>query len=173
MRMKVNVELVPGRFIEVPIELDAALVKQVMLEFGFEDNESYYSIDFDGDIKEVSDCDLHALVPSFYSGTLFNSFEDAQFAQTAMRIRREIYMAAKYDNNICVNEPDVGQYTIGFNYETKELEVGVTGRWASFGEFGFNSEAAAWETVEKYRDDLTWYFEEYIPVMRKKGEYAF
>lgn len=58
------------------------------------------------------------------------------------------------------DSPQVGGYTITYNFREKCLEIGMTGSWMVLGEIVFPTEESAQKAINDYTEELIWYFTE-------------
>ena len=54
-----------------------------------------------------------------------------------------------------------GGYTIMYNYQDRQIEIGLSGGYLSFGDILFESEDNARDAINEFADELTWYFTEF------------
>lgn len=85
------------------------------------------------------------------------SKELAESVARAVRIRQNLFLFAREGDKNPYEAPIAG-YTLTFNHDTKEFEVGATGVWTAVGDVVFETEERAWEAAEKMKKDLAWYF---------------
>ena len=52
-------------------------------------------------------------------------------------------------------------YTIMYNYQDRQIEIGLSGGYLSFGDILFESEDNARDAINEFADELTWYFTEF------------
>lgn len=87
----------------------------------------------------------------------FLSKELAENVARAVKIRQSLFLFAREGDENPYETPIAG-YTLTFNHDTKEFEVGATGVWTAVGDVVFETEERAWEAAEKMKKELTWYF---------------
>ena len=131
----------------------------------FEDeNGTVASAIYDEKNREKID-DLYDNVKCFSHPAIATHAIRVQVLLRKLRRFAAIHRTAKYDTK-------VGGYTIMYNYIDGCLEIGATGAYLALGDIIFETEELAWEAINTFGSELTWYFthttERLWPVVNNK-----
>ena len=95
----------------------------------------------------------------YESDNFFSTAEAAKNAIRADNVLRRIRHYAINHRKSDTNMAD-GGYTITYNYRANSLEIGHTGEYLALGDMVFDTEETARAAINKYADELIWYFTE-------------
>lgn len=83
----------------------------------------------------------------------------AEAVAKAVTIKQDLMEYARSLDKDYSNPPKEG-YTISYNSNSGELELGATGYWYSLGEVVFETEEGALSAMKKFKKELIWLFTE-------------
>ena len=169
--MKSRIELViNGETVYIPIEITdeqvLQLTKAIKVEnppTGWElpevgENCSYLTVFGDVATFEKTQNQIEYVEDLYNAANCFSSQliceNMARFAALYRNLKR-LSVLSRTKGLDMVNS---GGYSITFDYSKNCFECGLTGSWKGFGEILFDTEEAAQEAINLYRDELLWYF---------------
>lgn len=153
---------------EFPIEInDPKLIKEITPKekTGYERvvaNESYYYMDSLGGVvgmlEELINIDnLRHEVANYYSN--MDIAQSNTRADTLMRKLRRFAVEHREKNLEWVSR--ISKFYIYYDHNNNRLDVNANDVWQTFGSIYFDSKATAKLAIEKFKDELIWYFTEY------------
>lgn len=177
--MKANLQIIlHGREYDLPIELDADQINRLISSATVEDEctgwekpergEQGFYEDALGRIQTVEvDEDSQAQIDLLYQhANLYSSKTIAKNIARGDRLIRELRRFAVENRVHSIDREGKGGYTIMYNYQDKCLECGLTGNGLALGDVLFETEELAREAINKYAEELIWYFTEKINSLR-------
>ena len=169
MEAKLTVKI-NGRDIIVPVNLTQEDLRKILLgedETGLTGWEApqigqmgYYEDEFNQVIGfGVTEDTLDFANDLYENDNFFTTEETAKNTIRADNVLRRIRHYAINHRTTDATMAD-GGYTITYNYQNNCLEIGATGNWLAIGDVVFQSEEMARRAMNKYAEELTWYFTE-------------
>lgn len=129
------------------------------------DSSEYYTITPGGAILKPA---AEAQNIYYHAGNLFSDICVAENVRRARNLVNCLHQFAALHNSLAApNDSQEKLYYIYYSYPDESLNVGI-GEYDDYfviGEPLFKSEEVAQEAINKYADELVWYFTEYNPVM--------
>lgn len=113
-----------------------------------------------------------------YGNTAFetaNYYTDEKLAKDNIRADRLLrrlrrFSAVNRENKIDWEDSNQTKFSIAFDYDDEELWATGRRTIGYFGEIYFDTEELARKAIEKFRDDLMWYFTEYKDITEESAE---
>ena len=160
-----------GKEIIVPVNVSEELVEKIFAEavpkaniLGMEKpvvgQVGYYEDSFNQVSSFAVTEESLELAKSLYDAD--NYFTDSDIANIIVRsdnILRRLRHYALTHRKSCLDMNE-GGYTITYNYQDCCLECGMTANWLALGDIVFDTEEIARSAMNKYAEDLIWYFTE-------------
>ena len=170
--MKSKLQLmINGKPVLIPIELTDEQLRQLTAAVNLDDvmtgwerpqigNMGYYEDKFNEVAEfEITDETIDFAEELYDSDNFFSTEETAKNtvrADNVLRRLRHFAISHRTPNRYMAD----GGYTITYNYQADCLEIGATGDWLGLGDVVFESEDLARQAMNKYYNDLIWYFTE-------------
>lgn len=163
---------VNGKEIKVPVKLTEDQLKELFGSIEFDENMSGWEAPVEGatcyyedelsriqslPVNETTKPHLDMLYDTV---NCYSSEVIASNIARADALFRRIRRIAVERRTKPIDYSKFGGYTILYNFKTKCLECGMTGRAMSLGDIVFETESAAREVINEYAAELTWYFTE-------------
>lgn len=164
--MKATLTLFDGR--EIAVDISEEILKEIeqpIKKTGYErvkSNDIYYLANMIGEIDSLYDNSLHDNLiyqaGNYYSDKIIA--ENNARADTLLRKLRRFAVEHR-ERALDWNDTDTDKYSIGYSQDDRRLNV-YSIRWVrGFGEISFDKKETAEIAIEKFKDELIWYFTEY------------
>ena len=134
------------------------------LKFQSKDNKYYYIDDSSiGQVETDYDTNRNLDCNRYNNANYYSNKKVAQNNARADTLMRELRRFARehQQNNINWNDVLQNKYQIRYNYSFKEIIMPKSNSIRDFGAIYFDSEEIAQEAINKFRDELIWYFKTY------------
>lgn len=164
--MKATLKLEDGR--EIAVDVSEESLKQIekpAKKTGYEwveDNERHYLVGGDGEIYEYlihNTYDMDAYDRGNYYSNRTVAEHNARGDTLKQKVRRfaveHRIKELDWDNSL------QDKFFIVYDYLQKRLEYCITDDQRNFGTIYFDSEEVTQAAIEKFKDELIWYFTEY------------
>ena len=127
------------------------------------ESDIYFYANTKGDVETACE-DCYDVDDEYYESA--NYYSDKTVAENnarADKLMRQLRRFAVEHRECEVNFNNINteKYYIYYDYETDALGVGLVLRTKIFGAIYFDSEETANAAIDKFRDELIWYFTEY------------
>ena len=160
--------IIKGKEIEIEIseeeykKLQLSEEKKTGYERVPEDGAFYYAtskgyVEYGCDTYDYIDDEYYESA-NYYSSDVVA--EDNARADSLMRQLRRFAVEHR-GNGVNLNDTNTMKYCIYYSYRNKEIEIRYTVMAKNFGVIYFDSKETAQAAIDKFRDELIWYFTEY------------
>lgn len=155
---------------EIEIEISAEEYKKLQpseeKKTGYErvsKNNTYYYVSSKGEVEGTMDAFYYIDDAYYESANYYPSEIVAKNNARADNLMRQLRRFAVEHKGCGVNfnNTNTKKYFIYCDYEDDELRVTSVFRFKNFGTIYFNSEETAQAAIDKFHDELIWYFTEY------------
>ena len=125
--------------------------------------ETYYAQDECCMVDSYVDDEDELGIDDYKAANYYNRIDLAENivrADTLMRKLRQ--WQALNDEPVDWSDTDTREYYVWYDYYDSEFRIGSTFSVRHIGQIYFTSEEKAQEAIEVFKDELTWYFTEYM-----------
>lgn len=171
--MKVEIKA-NGKTIEAEISKEQAKELGLIAKknTGYEQVEyrdEYYSVNVLGGVDDTCDVGLITDKAAYFDGNYYSDEKIAENNAKADRLLRKLRQwQALNDEPVSKKDCDKEKWTISYNYckDSSGHDIGLEPRWLlkihNFGIVFFSTQEKVEEAIEVFRDELLWYFTEYV-----------
>ncbi len=155
---------------EIEIEISEEEYKKLQpseeKKIGYErvaESDIYFYANTKGDVETACE-DCHDIDDEYYeSANYYSSKTVAENNARANKLMRQLrrFSVEHRECRVNLNDINTEKYYICYDYEGNELGVTFTFVVRVFGVIYFDSEETANAAIDKFRDELIWYFTEY------------
>ena len=152
---------------EIEIEISEEEYKKLQpSETGYErvsKSGDYFHESGKGDVEsEIEDC--YNIDNEYYESA--NYYSDKTVAENNARADKLMRQLRRFsvehrEDGINLNDIHTKKFFITYNYENNELRLGYTFQLKTFGVICFDSREVVNDAIDKFHDELIWYFTEY------------
>ena len=152
---------------EIEIEISEEEYKKLQpSETGYErvsKSGDYFHESGKGDVEsEIEDC--YNIDNEYYESANYYSdktvaINNARADKLMRQLRR--FSVEHREDGINLNDIHTKKFFITYNYENNELRLGYTFQLKTFGVICFDSREVVNDAIDKFHDELIWYFTEY------------
>ena len=152
---------------EIEIEISEEEYKKLQpSETGYErvsKSGDYFHESGKGDVEsEIEDC--YNIDNEYYESA--NYYSDKTVAENNARADKLMRQLRRFsvehrEDGINLNDIHTKKFFITYNYENNELRLGYTFQLKTFGAICFDSREVVNDAIDKFHDELIWYFTEY------------
>ena len=152
---------------EIEIEISEEEYKKLQpSETGYErvsKSGDYFHESGKGDVEsEIEDC--YNIDNEYYESA--NYYSDKTVAENNARADKLMRQLRRFsvehrEDGINLNDIHTKKFFITYNYENNELRLGYTLQLKTFGAICFDSREVVNDAIDKFHDELIWYFTEY------------
>lgn len=152
---------------EIEIEISEEEYKKLQpSETGYErvsKSGDYFHESGKGDVEsEIEDC--YNIDNEYYESANYYSdktvaINNARADKLMRQLRR--FSVEHREDGINLNDIHTKKFFITYNYENNELRLGYTFQLKTFGAICFDSREVVNDAIDKFHDELIWYFTEY------------
>ena len=152
---------------EIEVEISEEEYKKLQpSKTGYErvpESDIYFYANTKGDVETACE-DCYDVDDEYYESA--NYYSDKTVAENNARADRLIRQLRRFavehrGHGVNLNDTNTEKYYICYDYEGNELEATFTFVARVFGVIYFDSEETAQAAIDKFRDELIWYFTEY------------
>ena len=152
---------------EIEIEISEEEYKKLQPpETGYErvpESDIYYYAHSIGYVE--TDCEDYYDVDNEYYESA-NYYSDKTVAENNVRADKLMRQLRRFsvehrENGVNLNDMNTKKFFVTYNYENNEIRPGYTLQVKAFGTICFDSREATQAAIDKFRDELIWYFTEY------------
>ena len=127
------------------------------------ESDIYFYANTKGDVETACE-DCYDVDDEYYESA--NYYSDKTVAENNARadklMRRIRRFAVEHrGNGVNLNDTNIMKYCIYYSYRNKEIEIRYTVMAKNFGVIYFDSKETAQAAIDKFHDELIWYFTEY------------
>lgn len=170
MKSKLQI-IINGNPVLIPIQLSEEQIRQLTAAMnldeiltGWEEPRIGQKGFYEDEFNNVAEFDIDEATIDFAQKLYENNnfYSTRETAENTVRADNVLRRLRRYaiSHRVTGTNMAEGGYTITYNYEQNCLEIGATGQWLALGDMVFDTEEIARKAMNKYTNDLIWYFTE-------------
>lgn len=161
--------MINGKELKTQIEIDEGVLESIQskekVDRGYKKcgmNDRFFFVNSKGEVREELDAKIEEDDLRFATANYYSSEEVARNNARADQLMRQLrrFAVENRKDKIDWNNGKKHKYNICYSYPTQEIFVDFKSNCRNF-EIYFDSCGVAERAIEKFKDELIWYFTEY------------